>query len=164
MNPSARSALGVEEKPVLAGGTPAALLDRLTGYRHAVHFPESGAVLAYRNIPELAYGLAQDLVVEGVESGDIVGILAPACPGFFQAYFGAIAAGAGTCVLPVPSLGADLAERLAPMLTATGIRYVVVADAFGGFAEALSRGANEWEKFMKRSIGASRRRQGRFRA
>ncbi|MGW2663209.1 AMP-binding protein [Nocardia tengchongensis] len=122
----------------MAGGTLAELLERLAGYRNGIHFPESGEVLEYRHIPELAYGLANDLLIEGVTGGDIVGILAPACPGFFQAYFGAIAAGAATCVLPVPSLGADLAERLAPMLEATGIRHVVVAGAFGGFASALS--------------------------
>ena len=89
---------------------------------------ESERALTFREMHERARRAAGALRAKGVRRGDRVALVLPTCPGFMDAFFGALYAGA----IPVPlyppvRLGRleEFHARTARMLAITGARLVV---------------------------------------
>lgn len=83
-----------------------------------------GAQITFRELKDLALGLANALSSAGIGKGDLVGIMLPNCPQFLIAFFGILRAGA-TVVCINPTYTAREFERLA---ADSGIRALVILD------------------------------------
>ena len=89
---------------------------------------ESAELLGWDEIHERALEAAAGLAELGVRPGDRVGLVFPTGPGFFDAFFGAVLAGAVPVPLYPPVRLGRLAEyhrRTAGMLAAAGARLVL---------------------------------------
>jgi len=92
---------------------------------------ETAELVGWREFHERARTAAAGLTELGVRPGDRVGLVFPTGPGFFDAFFGAVLAGAVPVPLYPPVRLGRLAEyhrRTAGMLAAAGAR-LVLADA-----------------------------------
>ena len=89
---------------------------------------ETAEFLGWREIHERATAAAAGIAELGVRPGDRVGLIYPTSPGFFDAFFGAVLAGAVPVPLYPPVRLGRLAEyhrRTAGMLAAAGARLVL---------------------------------------
>src|ERR1700677_3197397 len=75
-----------------------------------IRFLSAGESVTYRELWARARRLAAELVAEGVRTGDVVGILSPNGPEFFESLFAVSAAGAAACPLPLPVSPRDAAS------------------------------------------------------
>lgn len=120
--------------------TLAELLDHFDDGRadERLVFPGTGRTLPHREIPGLAWGVADALLRLGVAEGVPVGLLLGPAPDFVPAAFGVWAAGGAITVLPVtpmPTPAREVATRLAPGID--GLRYLVFSDANAEIAREL---------------------------
>ncbi|MGW5869007.1 AMP-binding protein [Streptomyces sp. NPDC055239] len=118
--------------------TVCALLGRLPEYQGQAVFAEQSVVVPYKNLPEAAFGVADTLAQHGVQPGDVVGVLAPTTPEFLTGFLGILAAGGAASVLPTPTVGTDLPQKLEPLVRSAQMRHLVVAEPFGDCARALA--------------------------
>ncbi|QFZ18609.1 AMP-binding protein [Saccharothrix syringae] len=121
--------------------TLAELLDHLDDERGdaVVAFPETGQRLSHREVPALAWGVADALLRAGVGEGSVVGVLAGTEPDFLPAVFGVWVAGAAVTVVPVPPMPTR-PEQVADGLAALVARldHLVVAEGLLAVAAELA--------------------------
>jgi acyl-coenzyme A synthetase/AMP-(fatty) acid ligase len=89
---------------------------------HAIALYFQGETFNYKQIADVAAGLAEWLGALGIEPGDRVALTLPDCPTLAAAYFGVVAAGA-TAVILDPALPAEDAFYIAQLC---GARLAIV--------------------------------------
>ena len=97
--------------------------------------------LDYATLHRKATGAAAALVRRGVRRGEPVGILCPNAPEFLIGLFAITAAGAAATPLPLPAGARQLETypgKLAAIVTAAGMRTVLVSPQFATMTSALS--------------------------
>jgi len=111
-------------------------------------FPGSGEYLTLRELDGAATAAARGLVAAGVVPGDRVGVLSRNNADFLVGVLGVAAAGAAACPLPLPTSVRDLggyAARLVAIMSAAGIRRVVVGARTDSVARRISGGLPDLE-------------------
>ncbi len=85
-------------------GTLLSCLERAAAAGECVRFLDRSEelTLLYSDVLERARGVAGGLLALGVEPGSRVAVAAPTAPGFYDAFFGVLAAGASPLSLPLP--------------------------------------------------------------
>ena len=85
-------------------GTLLSCLERAAAAGECVRFLDQSEelTLLYSDVLERARGVAGGLLALGVEPGSRVAVAAPTAPGFYDAFFGVLAAGASPLSLPLP--------------------------------------------------------------
>ncbi len=114
-----------------------AWLETLSTARGRIVFPDIGIDMPYRELARRAAGFAEVLRGKGIGAGEVVGVLAPTGPEFLVGFFGVLWAGGTASVLPIPTLGVDLLQKLHPLMSSIGMQHVVVAEVFGRAAAEL---------------------------
>jgi acyl-CoA synthetase (AMP-forming)/AMP-acid ligase II len=109
-------------------------------------FPSAGDAITAGELDIASAGAAHTFLSAGIRPGDIVGVLVPTAARFFTTVFGLWRAGAAISVLPVQAGFGDesgTARRLARIVDAAGLRYLVLDDDYatlGGELRALVGG------------------------
>ncbi len=115
----------------------------------------------YREYDQLTNGAAHDLVREGVNPGDRVGIFIGKCAAYYLAVYAILKAGA--CYVPL-SLD-DPPEILKAKINSVGITTVIIPDASGhGNLSTLSVSLYEMQSATATARGPACRRSGRSKA
>ncbi len=120
-------------------GESLALLAKSSPEAHA-RFPTAGDGITAAELDLAATAAAHEFLRAGVRPGDVVGVLVPTAARFFTTIFGLWRAGAAVSVLPVQAGFADVpntARRLARIVTAAGMRNLVLDPGYAELGEAL---------------------------
>lgn len=119
-----------ESLALLAGSTPDA----------RARFPTAGDQITATELDLAATAAAHGFLRAGVRPGDVVGVLVPTAARFLTTIYGLWRAGAAVSVLPIQAGFADVANtarRLARIVTAAGMRHLVLDPAHADLGDAL---------------------------
>ena len=120
-------------------GESLALLAKSTPGARA-RFPAVGDGITATELDLAATAAAHEFLRAGVRPGDVVGVLVPTAARFLTTIYGLWRTGAAVSVLPVQAGFADVpntARRLARILTAAGMRRLVLDPGYGQLGDAL---------------------------
>ncbi|WP_165975626.1 AMP-binding protein [Actinomadura rubrisoli] len=102
-----------------------------------VRFPETSKRIDAAALDDAATRCAAGLLAEGVEPGDLVGLLMTTTPMFLINLFGVLRAGAAVTVLPAPSKLSDepaAARRMRNIVAEAGVHHVICDPALAELA------------------------------
>ncbi|WP_051794534.1 AMP-binding protein [Kibdelosporangium aridum] len=102
-------------------------------------FPSHGRITA-AELHESSIRSANAFLDDGIEPGDVVGVLMPTTPSIFNTLFGLWRAGAAVSVLPVQVGFGDVravAQRLASIIATAGMRHLVLGNSYDKVGHAL---------------------------
>jgi acyl-CoA synthetase (AMP-forming)/AMP-acid ligase II len=105
-----------------------------------IRFLSAGESVTYRELWARSRRLAAELVAEGVRAGDVVGILSPNAPEFFESLFAVSAAGAAACPLPLPVSPRDAAsygQQVRRIAQAARMRLILASPRLGSLVSQL---------------------------
>ncbi|MBY8857379.1 AMP-binding protein [Nocardia sp. CA2R105] len=127
---------------ISAGTLPEQLAAIAAGHPEvSARFWSLSQTLDYATLHRTATDAAAALVHRGVRRGEPVGILCPNAPEFLIGLFAVAAAGAAATPLPLPAGARQLQtypDKLAAIVTAAGMRTVLVSPQFATMTSALS--------------------------
>lgn len=108
--------------------------------RSVAAFPVAGSQITSLELDEASANRARAFTGAGIEPGELVGVLVPTDPAFFVTIFALWRAGAAVSVLPSEAEfgdGTAAATRLARIIQKTGMRHLVLDQAYASIGQLL---------------------------